>query len=253
MKIFLFLLLSFSAMADVTLNEAYRREKSFLLAQKEALLKMKSSLNQSLYVRKAKAQSEIQKKQNELSALMLKNNELHEEFKSLEKMTKESSQMAGQLEKNALKIQESLASIKSKMGSTHFRSLEADPVKKFEGILQDSLTVINDLSLNKWKSHAFLDENDHLVQGEVMFQGLFSAWGRLNDKVYSLVPYNNEFLKVAQSFSGKEVYIFSPDFERSGFKAAKTWKESVADAIPGLVMMMIMICVLGLFILLARA
>lgn len=253
MKFFLLLLFSLPIFADITLDDAYRREKAFLTVQRESLLNMKSVLNASLLQRKAKAEKDIEKKQNELSALMLKNQELREEYKSLEKITKESSQMSGQLEKNAIKINETIGSIKAKLGLTHETSTELDPIKRFEGVLNDAFGLIGNITSEKWRPHAFLDENDHLVQGEVIFRGLFSAWGKHAGKVFSLVPYNNEFLKVAHTFGGKESYLFSPNFERTGFKAAKSWKESVADAVPGLVMLMIMMCVLGLFILLARA
>lgn len=253
MKYLFLLLLTLPAFADVTLNDAYRREKLFLEAQKESLLKLKGGLKNSLVERKARAQKEIDAKQQELSALMLKNQELHEEFKALEKMTKENSQMSGQLEKNAVKISETFGALYSKLGLTQPKSDIQEPVKKFESILDEAFVLITHVSAPKWRSQAFLDENDHLVQGEVLFNGLFSAYGKLNGKTYSLVPYNNEFLKVAEAFGGKEIQMFTPNFERSGFKAAKSWKETTADAVPGIVMAMIMICVLGLFILLARA
>ena len=253
MKFVLLCLLSFSAIADVALDEAYKREKLFLSAQKEALIKMKSSLTQSQLQRKSQAEKDIAKKQTVLSQLQLKNQELHEEFKALEKITKESSQMAGQLEKNHLRINENLLNVKAKLGLPEVTSAETDIIKKFEGTLEDVLGVISVLGSGSWRSHAFLDENDHLVKGEVLFQGLFSAWGKHGDKLYSLTPYNREFLKVASTSNGKEMYIFTPDFERAGLKVAKSWKESVADAVPAVVMMFIMVAVLGLFILLARA
>jgi len=255
MKFFFFLItiFCFNAKAELNLNEAYQREKSYLVAQKEALLKMKSSLANSQNLRKSKAELDIQKKQNELSALMLKNQDLHEEFKVIEKSTKESAQLAGQLEKNGLKISDSLNAIKTKLGLPQTQHTEMDSVKRFENILEDVLGLIGNMSNQSWRPHAFLDESDHLVQGEVLFTGLFSAFGKSAGKIYHLIPYNNEFLKASGTFSGNEVHLFSPNFERSGFKTAKTWKESVADALPAIIMLMIMTCVLGLFIMLARS
>lgn len=253
MKTLLLLFFTLSALADVSLDDAYKRERAFLSAQKEALTKMKGSLLSHHTQRKNRAQIEITTKERELSALMIKNQELHEEYKSIEKSIKESSQMSGQLEKNALKISETLRGIKAKLGLTYEDSTELDPVKKFEWILTDSKKVISYLSEERWAPQAFLNEEDQLVQGEVLFYGLFAAWGKIDGKIYSLVPYNNEFLKVANSFGGKEAYLFSPNFERTGFRAAKSWKETLADAVPGVVMIVIMLCVLGLFILLARA
>ena len=253
MKFILILLLSFSALADVALEEAYKREKAFLEAQKQALLNMKNTMNLSLVQRKAKAEKDISLKQAELSRLQLKNQELHEEFKALEKITKESFQMSGQLEKNNLRITEQLQNIQAKLGLSSVTTKETDVIKKFEGTLDQVFGVIQVLGSNQWRKHAFLDESDHLVQGAVLFQGLFSAWGKYGDKIFSLGPYNNEFLKVVSTNSGKEIYLFTPDFERTNLKAAKSWKETVADAIPGVVMALIMMAVLGLFILLARA
>ncbi|MGE3609551.1 MAG: hypothetical protein AB7I27_08190 [Bacteriovoracaceae bacterium] len=253
MKFILLMIFSASAWADISLDEAYIREKSFLVAQKEALMKMKVDLNHSFSVRKGRAEKDIEIKQSELTDIMLKNQELQEEYKVLDKMTKESSQMNGQLEKNALKIQESFGLMRSKLGLIQKTSTENDAVNRFQEILEEGLNLIGTVSSHQWKSHAFLDENEHLVQGEVLFDGIFGAWGRLNGRVFSLVPYNNEFLKISSEFSGNEEFLFSPNFEKTSFKTHKSWKETVADAIPGIVMMLIMVCVLGLFILLARA
>ncbi|MFP5387185.1 MAG: hypothetical protein ACLGHN_14000 [Bacteriovoracia bacterium] len=253
MKYFFLLFFSLSAIADISLDDAYKREKAFLTAQKESLLKMKSHLLSSQNNRKALAEKDIAKKESELSRLLLKNQELHEEYKVIEKMTKESSQMEGQLEKNQLKIQDHLNQIRAKLGVGHSPSTETDVVKKFEATLESGLELLTTISSESWRPHAFLDENDQLVQGEVLFQGLFSAWGKHGSKIFSLVPYNNEFLKVMSDANKGDVYLFSPDFARTGLKVSKSWKESVADAIPGIVMAFIMLAVLGLFILLARA
>jgi hypothetical protein len=253
MKFLIILLFSFSAFADVSLEEAYRREKAFLAAQKESLLKMKATMSASLLARKNRAQADINAKQAELSQLGLRNQELHEEYKAIEKMTKESFQMSGQLDKNYLKINENLQVVRAKLGLPQTKITESDTVKKFESILKETMNVIGVLGGGSWRSHAFLDENEHLIQGEVYFQGLFAAWGKYGDKIFALAPYNNEFLKVVSSVSDGETYLFTPDFAKSNFKASKTWKEAIADAIPGIVMLIIMAAVLGLFILLARA
>jgi len=253
MKFILLMLLSFSAWSDVSLEEAYKREKQFLNAQKESLLKMKSSMELALKMRKTKAEKEIAAKEATLSSIAIKNQDLHEEYKALEKITKESSQMSGQLEKNQLKIHENLQDLRAKLGLSYTTSSEADVIKKFEATLDEVFGLIQIISNPNWRKHAFLDENDHLVQGEVFFQGLFSAWGKHGSKIFALAPYNNEFLKVVNAFGDKEIYLFTPNFERTGLMVAKSWKESVADAIPGIVMAFIMIAVLGLFILLARA
>lgn len=253
MKLILIMLFSFSAWADVSLDDAYKREKSFLIAQKESLMKMKMNMTTSLKYRKSQAEKEIASKEADLSRLLLKNQGLHEDYKSLEKMTKESSQMSGQLEKNQLKIQENLQQVRAKLGVGHSVSTETDVIKKFEATLEESLGLIQIISAETWRKHAFLDENEHLVQGEVLFQGLFSAWGKHDSKIFALAPYNNEFLKVLSTAGDNEVYLFTPNFERAGLKVSKSWKETVADAIPGIVMAFIMMAVLGLFILLARA
>lgn len=253
MKFLIILILTFNAFADVSLDDAYRREKAFLLSQKEALIKMRGTMVASLIQRKSRAQKDITQNQNELSQIMLANQGLDEEYRSIEKMTKESSQVSGQLEKNQLKIQENLQLIRAKLGLGHIPSTETDTVKSFEATLGDAFNLIKNLAAEKWRSHAFLDEDDHLVQGEILFQGLFSAYGKLGSKIYTLSPYNNEFLKVIAPTSGDEIYMFTPNFEKTNLMAAKSWKESVADAIPGLAMGIIMLAILGLFILLARA
>lgn len=253
MRLFILLFLSFNAFADITLDDAYRREKTFLTAQKESLIKMRSAMNLSLAQRKTRAQKDILIKQNDLSKLILKNQGLEEEYRSIEKMTKESTQISGQLEKNQLKIHENLLAIRTKLGIGHTPTLETDVIKKFEKTLTEAYELIQVLASEKWRAQAFLDKDDHLVQGEILFQGLFSAYGRLGSEIFLLAPYNNEFLKVLSPASGDNIYMFTPNFEKTNLMAAKSWKESIADSIPGVAMGIIMLAILALFILLARA
>jgi hypothetical protein len=203
--------------------------------------------------RKAKAERDLLKMQTELSQLQLKNQELVEEYKALEKITKEGSQMSGQLEKQTLKINEVLSSATAKLGLTFNESKEINYIKKFEYNLDETLKLILAMSENKWRQHAFLDENEHLVSGEVLFKGLFSAWGKVDSKIVSLAPYDKDFLKIVPNTSEKDIYIFTPDFQKVKLILAKTWKESMADAVPGVVMGMILTMVFGLFVMLARS
>lgn len=236
-----------------SVDDAYKREKAYLLAQKSSLIQMKTSLKLSFAARKTSADRSILIKQSEFSKEQLKNQELLEEYKAIEKISKESSQMAGQLEKQNLKINEILASTNSKLGLIFDESIEKDVNKKFESNLQSAQQLITVMSAERWRKHAFLDEKEHLVTGEVLFNGLFSAWGKVDSKIVSLAPYNKDFLKIVPATDGKGIYIFAPDFQKVNIISAKTWKESVADTIPGIVMGMILIAVFGLFIMLARS
>lgn len=236
-----------------SVDEAYKKEKAFLVAQKEALVQMKMSLKSSFNQRKNKAETDIAQKQAELSKVQLRNQELVEEYKAIEKITKESNQMAGQLEKQTLKMGEVLSATNAKLGLTYIESKNLETVKKFEDNLNETLNVITAMSKEGWRKHAFLDEKEQLVTGEVLFNGLFSAWGKINSKIVSLAPYNKDFLKAIPRTSENDIYIFTPDFQKVSIVAAKTWKESIADAIPGVVMAAIMLCVFGLFIMLAKA
>ena len=111
------------------------------------------------------------------------------------------------------------------------------------------------MSTPKWKSHAFLDAQEHLQKGEILFYGLFSAQGKIGDKIYLLAPYNQHWLKVlsASNQNQNSFYFFDSQFQKNTIKVVKTWKESIADLIPGIIMGLIMITVLGLFINLARS
>lgn len=236
-----------------SVDDAYKREKAYLLAQRDSLIQMKSSLRSSFLNRKASAEKAILSKQFEFSKVLLTNQGLIEEFKAIEKITKESGQMAGQLEKQNLKINEILSTTNSKLGIIYNESQVLDVTKKFESNLEEVQKLITVMSTESWRRHAFLDEKEHLVSGEVLFNGLFAAWGKVNSKIVSLAPYNKDFLKVVPTTDGKDIYIFAPDFQKVNIIGAKTWKESVADTIPGIVMGMILVAVFGLFIMLARS
>ncbi len=256
MKIAFGLILLFISMNSVfsqTIDDAYKRERGYLRAQKEALLLMKSRIHTSYLKSKLLAEKEIAVKQAELSKLELSNQTLIEEFKALEKITKESSQISSQIEKQNLKISENLNALSSKLGVEFIESSERDAVLKMEYNLDESLKVIEKMTDENWRKHAFINEDNQLVSGEVLFNGLFSAWGKVNSRIVSLAPYNKDFLKVIPNTSEKMVYLFTPDFNKVNIIVNKTWKESVADAVPGVVMALIMLTVFGLFIMLARS
>ena len=236
-----------------SLDDAYKREKGYLRSQKEALMLLKAQLHTNFLKNKKMAELEIQKKQSELSQLNLQNQTLIEEFKSLEKISKESVQVVSQLEKQNLKIAENLSSVSAKLGIIYSDNQIRDHVQKFEKNLDEVLVLIDLLSHSEWKQHAFLNEENQLIAGEVKFNGLYSAWGKIGDKVIALAPYNKDYLREIPKTSQEDIYIFTPDFSKVSILSSKTWKESVADAIPALVLSLIMLTVFSLFIMLARA
>lgn len=241
--------LSFAESAE----EAFSRELQYLQLQKESLLKLKKDIISSKNQRIVKAKTAIATTENELAKIQLSNQELVEEYKALEKITKDSSQLSSQLDKNSLKINELLTDVSPKLGLQHTEFISNDSVSKFEKNLEQFFVILENMSKYEWREHAFINEKDELVKGEVLFIGLHSAWGKYNNKIYPMAPYNKDFLKVITNASDNDLYIFSPDFQKVNILSAKTWKESVADSVPGVVMTLIMIAVFGLFIMLAKA
>ncbi len=249
--IFTFLLFNFGYAE--TAEEAFLRELAYLQAQKESLIKLKQSLVSSKLERIAKASTNIKKNETELAKIQLNNQVLLEEFKSIEKVTKDSNQVGAQLDKNSLKINELLSDINPKLGLNYKEVISVDSVLKFEQNLDHVLNLLENISQLKWREHAFINTDDQLVKGEVLFIGLHSAWGKFNNRIYPLAPYNKDFLKVISSASEKDVYLFSSDFQKVNMISIKTWKEKVADVVPGIVMALIMLAVFSLFIMLAKA
>lgn len=236
-----------------SIEEAYKREKNYLRSQKDALFALKGELKFQFIKSKAAAEKEIAKLQSELTLLEQANTTSLEEYKAIEKITKEGVQISGQIEKQNLKIAESLSSTTAKLGLKYTENTERDEVKKFEMHLDEVLSLIEASSSKAWRSHAFINENNQLISGEILFNGLYSAWGKINSKIVSLAPYNKDFLKVIPETSESVVYLFTPDFTKVSVLSAKTWKESVADAVPGVVMALIMLTVFGLFVMLAKS
>lgn len=244
------------AYGDTLVDQAYQRELIFLKAQKESLLKLKNDLASYSLRQKQKAKVDIETKQIVLSKTQQDIQTLQEEMKEIDKNVKEGSQSQVQLEKNYLKMRDILSPIEAKLGLASPTNEDTNPITRFETGLNTAMTVVEQLSNEKWKNQAFLDQNDHLVRGQVFNVGLFAAWAKVGNEIYPLEPYNQDFLKMSPKSSGLDeisAYLFNPSFERSQIKTYKTWKESTADAIPGIVMGIIMMTVLTLFILLARA
>lgn len=252
-SILIYLIFHVFSLQAQSVDDAYKREKGYLRSQKESLLLLRSQMHTMFLKHKLAAEKDILKLQKELSTIELKNQEMIEELKAVEKITKESSQLGSQIEKQNLKIDETLTQVESKLGISRQSLLENDPVLKLEKNLELALSVVNELSKNDWRQHAFLNENDELVSGQIKFNGLYSAYGRIGDKIYNLAPYNKDFLKIVPHSNENMMYIFTPDFNKVNILAAKTWKESVADKTPAIVMVLIMLTVFGLFIMLARS
>lgn len=195
----------------------------------------------------------MKNKESKFSNLQLSNGLLVEEFKTLEKLTKESSELKGQIEKIANKSASSIDEIVVRLGLNNLEDKSVDPITLLQGNFNKILNILNTFSESKWRGHAFLNEKEELVQGEVRFNGLASAWGKYNGKVYSLVPFNKDYLKVVPETNSSSLYLFSPDFSKVKLITTKSWKESFADMVPGFVMFLIMISVLSLFVMLARS
>lgn len=249
----IFSLFAFKFACAETAEEAFSRELSYLKAQKESLIQLKKDLVISKSNRINKASQNIKKIEDELSKKQLENQVLLEEFKSIEKVTKDSGQVGSQLDKNSLKINEFLSDVNPKLGLSHKEIISNDSVVKFEQNLIQVFNLLESLSKLEWREHAFINSKDQLVKGEILFIGLHSAWGKSDNRIYPLAPYNKDFLKVIPDTSEKDVYLFSSDFQKVNLLTVKTWKERVADLVPGIVMGLIMLAVFSLFIMLAKA
>jgi hypothetical protein len=247
------------AIDEGALQKSYERELNFLIEQKKSLIETKAQLQNKLKIQKNTATSELLTKKNLLLQLQQKNQLAQDELSKLEKYNKEGLNALTQLEKITFKIYQSTSDISKRLGyPENFISLpdhKTSPISTIEKQLAQTLEVLEDLVTPKWKNHAFLDAEDHLQKGDVLFYGLFSAQGKIGDKIYMLSPYNQHWLKVLSPKSTNEgqFYFFDTQFQKNTVKIIKGWKESVADLIPGIVMTLIMITVLGLFINLAKS
>jgi hypothetical protein len=247
------------ALDENLLQKSYERELNFLLEQKKSLIETKSQLQSKLKSQKSNATSELLTKKTMLLQIQQKNQQAQDELSKLEKYNKEGLNALTQLEKTTFKIYQSTSDISKRLGySENFISLpdhKTSPIITIENQLAQTLELLDALVTPKWKSHAFLDSEDHLQSGDVLFYGLFSAQGKIGDKVFMLAPYNQHWLKVLapKNSNQGQFYLFDAQFQKNTIKVIKGWKESLADIIPGLVMALIMITVLGLFINLARS
>jgi hypothetical protein len=264
MKILIFII-SFLSIAQLwaidenVLQKSYERELNFLLEQKKSLIETKHQLQKKLISQKNIATSELLAKKTILLQLGQKNQVAQDELNKLEKYNKEGLNALTQLEKTTFKIFQSTSDVSKRLGyAENFISLpdhQTSPILTIEKQLFQTLQLLEDLVTPKWKNHAFLDSEDHLQKGDVLFYGPFSAQGKIGDKIYMLTPYNQHWLKVLAPTNLDEgkFYLFDTQFQKNTIKVIKSWKETIADLIPGIVMGLIMITVLGLFINLAKS
>ncbi len=235
------------ANAESSVDEAYKRELQFLQSQVKSFRDLQNKLKQSFAEREKKGKESILLRAEEITKLQQDVQLLQEEVKWHEKMTKDLGQSQNQMEKSFAKFQERLTSTSIKLGVSLGGTKEAPLELKVLETLPRALKVLTTLQQDSWRPHAFLNENNQLVTGEVRFIGLTSALGKIDGKNYLLSPYNQDYLKVLRPQGKSEIYLFTPDFTKQKILAPKTWKETLADYFPGLVMLIILVAVLGLF------
>ncbi len=251
------------AMAQDALAKGVQREIQFLTAQKASLLGMKQEINRSTLRRRDEALRELKVLREELIKVSKAVQEEQGQLALAEKSGREGVAAKGQLEKISFKIHEATADITKRMGlgddfvpAPRSNGPEAAEFVKVQ--LSKTLELLGHLSTPAWRKHAFMDEEDRIVEGDVLFYGPFAAHGMREGKEIILAPYDKHWFKSMGPSSHEDalstLYIFDPVASDQGkIKAARSWREGVADSVPAVVMVAIMLAVLILFIGLARA
>ncbi len=258
-KFFLLLLmvLAHQASASNPAQEAYDRELQFLREQKRALENLKASIRAEGARRRKEAEADIQAKNRALSEMNLRNQADQEALGRLEKILKDAAGATPQLEKNALRMEELFRDVRGKVSLPMAapRPEGLDAVGVFRLRLDEGLQLLTALNEPTLRDHAFLDAEERLVKGQVLSLGLFGAYGVREGKVFLLAPYDRQWLQVTEKVPAdkvSELLLFDPSFQRAGLKTHAGWKERAADLAPGMVMLLIMLTVVGLFVALAR-
>jgi len=255
MRLFI-LLCSFavsSAFAD-TVAEAYKREAEFLRKQRDSLVKLKGQLQNAHLDRVRQAEAELARLGAELSKLNVANLADAETNQRLEKLVKDAASGGVQLEKNLHRMQEQFRALREKAPFTKRAALkDQSGVEAFRFQLEEGISILKELGQPRVVEHAFLDEDGKLVQGKILLLGLFGAFGQNSGETFHLAPYNGQWLKAQEKIAAGQLLLFDPAFQPGPLKTHAGWRERVADSVPAIVMLIIMLAVVALFVALARA
>lgn len=245
------------------LKKSLQREYTYLASQKEALLKQKNDLTNSLNNKNQVTQSQITGLQKELVHLTAENDDRHEYLSNLEKKKKDLQKRDSSLESTFKKANKTIfdfaSSLKFEKSNQYVETISVENLKieDFEEIINKSQDLLRASTQTESYEGSFLDLEDKLVEGKITRFGRSAAIGTLNNVSYILGPNGEGLLKALEITTepnkpALNLYIFESINKAAKIKKSAGFVEKLADLSPILFLGMILLLIAGLFISLIR-
>ncbi len=243
---------------EESIDKSFQREFIYLHSQKEALLKHKAKMDQTLSekIRSAKAQTlQMQKDNVQLSA---DNDDRHEELIDLDRRKKELQKRGTSLESTYKKAQISLTEYAAGL---RFESNKEKPtvhipedlsLAHFDEIMSKAQSALESSTQVEVFSGAFLNSDNKVVSGEITRFGRVAAIGSIDQSHYVLGPSGEGLLKALEPSSAPtepllNLYVFQSLTKTALIKKQGTLVEKVADLSPIIFLSLILLLIAGLF------
>lgn len=252
-----FLFVPFAQAENVDLEKSFQIEYSYLISQREALLRQKKMMEKKFDERIGLVKNRLDMAQKELAKMTVKNDDESEALAGLDKKRRDLNRGETSFEaiyrKSAKVLNEAERSLRfqERQEKAEVIAPAGPGVGSLSPIFSRSKKLLEALASSERFSGYYLDEQDTLRRGEVTRLGQVAAFLSGQHGMTMLGPSGNGTLK-ALNRSTDSFYVFDNLYEAAQFKLPGTWVERLADSGPALFLLMMLGVVAGLFFVLVK-
>lgn len=251
------LFVPFAQAESVDLEKSFQTEYSYLISQREALLRQKKLTEKKFEERIGLAKNQLERAQRELAKISVKNEDEAEALAGLDRKRRDLNRGETTFEATYRKSVKILNEVERSLRFQERQEKEdilvpAGPVvESLSPIFSRSKKLLEDLASSERFSGYYLDEKNTLRKGEVTRLGQVAVFLGGQHEMTMLGPIGNGTLK-ALNRSANSFFLFDNLYEAAQLKLPGTWVERLADLGPALFLLMMLGVVAGLFFVLVK-
>lgn len=252
-----FLFVLFAQAENVDLEKSLQTEYSYLISQREALLRQKKLTEKKFDERIGVVKNRLDMAQRELAKMTINNDDGSEALAGLDKKRRDLNRGETSFEaiyrKSVKVLNEAERSLRfqERQEKAEVIAPTGPGVASLSPIFSRSKRLLEALASSERFSGYYLDEQNTLRRGEVTRLGQVAAFLSGQHGMTMLGPSGNGTLK-ALNRSTDSFYLFDNLYEAAQFKLPGTWVERLADSGPALFLLMMLGVVTGLFFVLVK-
>jgi len=244
-----------------TLEEALKREISYVNLQTESLKKDQRQIKADFETKKRKLELEIQKLESEFVQVSSQNDQLQEQFSRLDRKKKDffkKTDQLAQLYSSALNELESFEQelVFEKKQKISMIDVSEIRIHQFASLANKSLEFLQSASSVETIQAQYRNDQGELASDRITRVGRIGAYISQDQKNQVLGPSVEGLLKpVSASFSNSQplkLYLFESVFDKIDLKVTASFWDRFADQLPLIILGLILSLCAYLFTLFAR-